>query len=679
MKLPRLLGIEMTRGPLLVVAVLLLLIVGWSASGAEARDDGTPPTQAWTGRWSDEVLDLAATVPVQSQGRVKPLHTWANFALLGTNGRRSCKTADGETISAMEWWLDAAFRPKVGRTHLSILIQDSEVLDALDLGEVSKKKRDRYSYDELVPDAKTRDKLRELAGRFHAVDEKQRSAVEDGIVNLESTVSLFEGISRLFAVLRIEPQVDGSDTLKKVFQGEKRVRFTDLLAKAPELVGFLQTQGGGGDPHAGHDHGEGGPKLSADAQAVADILSAAYEATEDGLMMGMLPPTGTVDQEPQWFAIHDVVGFATLRGMIDPAHLEAMRALESMVGSVGSQPQFLESLKEYHKRVQSMADARGEYGKIEQEVALYELDPFGKSLVLYLIAFALLAVTWLRPQWRWLEILAWTLLWGTLALHTYGVVQRCLIRERPPISTLYDTVVFITGAGVLSMMLIELMNRRKVALAITPIVGWLGLFIASRYEVLKGTDTMPQLPAVLDTNFWLALHVTCISIGYCAGLLAAIIAHVYVLGKVFRFKSNDQAFYRNVGKMTYGVLCFALLFALVGTILGGIWANDSWGRFWGWDPKENGALLICIAQLAILHGRMGGLFKTFGVCQGAILGGTVVAFSWWHVNHLGVGLHSYGFTSGIIRGLAIFYGVEAAVMLAGLYAWMRDRPRVVTA
>jgi len=679
MKLPRLLDIEATRAPIVIGLVLLLLAGAWSIGSADAKDDGTPATQAWTGRWSDEVLDLAATIPVQSQGRVKPLHTWANFALLGTNGRRSCKTADGETISAMEWWLDATFRPRVGRTHLSILIQDSEVLDALDLGDVSKKKRDRYSYDELVPDAKTRNKLRELAQRFHDVDEKERSLVEDGIVNLESTVSLFEGLTRMFAVFRFEPEVDGSETLRQVFKGEKRARFTELLAKSAELVAFMQKETGAADPHAGHGHGGGDAAPSEDAKAVGDLLSSAYEASDNGLMIGMLPPSATIDQEAQWYAIHDVVGFATLRGMVDPAQLEALRALESMVGSVGNQAQFLESLKTYHQKVRSMAEKRGEYSKIEQEVSLYELDPFGKSLVLYIIAFVLLAVTWLRPQWRWLELLAWGMLWATLVLHTYGVVQRCLIRERPPISTLYDTVVFITGAGVLSMLLIEHMNRRKVALALTPIVGFLGLFIASRYEVLKGTDTMPQLPAVLDTNFWLALHVTCISIGYCAGLLAGIIAHVYVLGKVFRFKADDQAFYRNVGKMTYGVLCFALLFSLVGTILGGIWANDSWGRFWGWDPKENGALLICIAQLAILHGRMGGLFKTFGVCQGAILGGTVVAFSWWHVNHLGVGLHSYGFTSGIIRGLAIFYGIEAAVMLAGLYAWLRDRPRPVTA
>ena len=111
-------------------------------------------------------------------------------------------------------------------------------------------------------------------------------------------------------------------------------------------------------------------------------------------------------------------------------------------------------------------------------------------------------------------------------------------------------------------------------------------------------------------------------------------------------KADDT--YRAVAKMTYGMLGFALFFSVVGTILGGIWANESWGRFWGWDPKENGALLFCLSQLAILHARLGGLLKPFGVAMATILQGGVVAFSWWGVNLLGIGLHSYGFTAGIL-------------------------------
>ncbi len=144
--------------------------------------------------------------------------------------------------------------------------------------------------------------------------------------------------------------------------------------------------------------------------------------------------------------------------------------------------------------------------------------------------------------------------------------------------------------------------------------------------------------AVLDTNFWLATHVTAITVGYSAGMLAA------ALGELLPRRSRPSAsaarsasFYAGLGRMVYGVLCFGVIFSTVGTILGGIWANDSWGRFWGWDPKENGALLIVLSQLVILHARMGGYLKEHGVCAAAALGGTVVAFSWFGVNLLGVG------------------------------------------
>jgi hypothetical protein len=113
---------------------------------------------------------------------------------------------------------------------------------------------------------------------------------------------------------------------------------------------------------------------------------------------------------------------------------------------------------------------------------------------------------------------------------------------------------------------------------------------------------------------------------------------------------------------------------VVGTILGGVWANDSWGRFWGWDPKENGALMICLWEIAMLHARMGGYLKDFGFCLASIFGGIVVAFSWWGVNLLGIGLHSYGFTSGISLALNIFYGSQLVVLgLGAVVMWQEHR------
>ena len=121
-----------------------------------------------------------------------------------------------------------------------------------------------------------------------------------------------------------------------------------------------------------------------------------------------------------------------------------------------------------------------------------------------------------------------------------------------------------------------------------------------------------------------------------------------------------------ISKMVYGIVCFATLFSFVGTVLGGIWADQSWGRFWGWDPKENGALLIVLWNAIILHARWGGLVRERGIMNLCVFGNIVTSFSWFGVNMLGVGLHSYGFMDSASTWLMIFYSSQLAIMAIGM-------------
>ncbi len=124
-------------------------------------------------------------------------------------------------------------------------------------------------------------------------------------------------------------------------------------------------------------------------------------------------------------------------------------------------------------------------------------------------------------------------------------------------------------------------------------------------------------------------------------------------------------------RMTYGIVCFALFFSFFGTVLGGLWADDSWGRFWGWDPKENGALIIVLWNALILHARWGGMIRARGFAILAVLGNVATAWSWFGVNELGIGLHSYGFTEGVLRSLLIYVFSQLMIVVIGL-AMMRS-------
>src|SRR5437899_3212166 len=185
-----------------------------------------------------------------------------------------------------------------------------------------------------------------------------------------------------------------------------------------------------------------------------------------------------------------------------------------------------------------------------------------------------------------------------------------------------------------------------------------------------------MLQAVLDTNIWLATHVVAITTGYSAMFLAGMLAIIYVVRGVFTGSLKKQTA-DSLARMTYGVVCFATLFSFVGTVLGGIWADQSWGRFWGWDPKENGALIIVLWNALILHARWGGLVRERGLVNLAIVGNIVTSWSWFGVNMLGIGLHSYGFTAAAFRWLMFFVLSQLALVALGLLprtCWMSFKP-----
>jgi cytochrome c-type biogenesis protein CcsB len=264
-----------------------------------------------------------------------------------------------------------------------------------------------------------------------------------------------------------------------------------------------------------------------------------------------------------------------------------------------------------------------------------------------------------------------------------------VLEARPPVTNLYSSAIFIGWGTMIFGLIIERIYRVGIGSLVGALAGFVTLLIAQNLAI--GGDTMEMLRAVLDTNFWLATHVVVITLGYASTFFAGLLAILYIFLGLFtrnltqklapvpesdaraRTKGRAQAVKtpqvelgKALSRMVYGVLCFATLFSFVGTVLGGIWADQSWGRFWGWDPKENGALLIVLWNALILHARWGGLVRDRGIMNLAVFGNIVTSFSWFGVNMLNIGLHSYGFMDAAFKWLMIFVVSQMAIIGLGL-------------
>jgi cytochrome c-type biogenesis protein CcsB len=308
-----------------------------------------------------------------------------------------------------------------------------------------------------------------------------------------------------------------------------------------------------------------------------------------------------------------------------------------------------------------------ELSKAGAEVFFNRMQPFYNAMVIYVLAGVLVLLFWVNLS----ETLRRTAVWLiglALIIHTTGLVFRMVLEGRPPVTNLYSSAIFIGFGAVVLGMILERFHKNGIGAVVASGIGFITLIIA-HHLALTG-DTMEMMRAVLDTNFWLATHVVVVTLGYASTFVAGFLGVVYVcLGfftnrlttvlstdqaKIGRAAAGGDSFGKTLTRMIYGIVCFATLFSFVGTVLGGIWADQSWGRFWGWDPKENGALIIVLWNALILHLRWGGMIRERGLAACAVVGNIVTSWSWFGVNMLGIGLHSYGFMDAAFWWLIAF-------------------------
>jgi ABC-type transport system involved in cytochrome c biogenesis permease subunit len=230
---------------------------------------------------------------------------------------------------------------------------------------------------------------------------------------------------------------------------------------------------------------------------------------------------------------------------------------------------------------------------------------------------------------------------------------------------MYESVIWVAFGAVLFSLIFELISPRRYHLTAAAAGAIVCLVLADTLPTVLDPSIQPLTP-VLRSNFWLTIHVLSITLGYAAFLLALGLGHI-VLWKSAKKPQEEEAI-EALHDALYRALQVGVLLLAAGTILGGVWANYSWGRFWGWDPKEVWALIALLGYLAILHGRYAGWIRKFGIAAWSVIAFQGVLMAWYGVNYvLGAGLHSYGFGNGGVQYVAVYVVLEVLYVLWATY------------
>ena len=630
-------------------------------------------------------LDLLGQIPVTYEGRVQPLDSFARNTLRQLCDRETVVNREGEKMPAIVWLADGMFGAEDFKDYRTFYMTDPNIKNAIDLPSPKTVILDRKNYVYTVGEIMSREE--EITELIPDPDEKP-----------QASWTLLQ--KRLESLLRSTSLVKSTQFILGPPEQTTSVKYAEFLAglgsstNIPYIVGsndsdkpwrsMAEVMGPGwlssvaGDLKTVDDVAEKIGKESWSDEELAkigmlrtmsspDFLKRMRQTmgpaavrslgTPEGLkeLLAAMPETAKqkmIENERRLRNLQLVPMLTRINGGKREIATAAAPAPENVAllmklkpaYQTGDAETFNQTLETYLASIKTTPPMFYSASTNRLERIYNAASPFYLATVIYISSLVFVFISWSGVAWRGWRLstgrIAVGLLMLGLAIQVVGIAMRVVISDRPPVTNLYSSVLFVSAAGIVIAMLMELFTRMSVGTMLGAVSGLGGLLWAMSMANVDG-DTFTVMVAVLDTTFWLSTHVIMISLGYAATFMAGLLGLVYLFGRVFTPAFHDKQTGRLFSNMVYGVVCFGLLASFFGTVLGGLWGDDSWGRFWGWDPKENGALMIVLWNALILHARWGGLVKERGVAGLAVLGNLIVLWSWKGVNLLGVGLHAY--------------------------------------
>lgn len=661
-------------------------------------------------------LDLLGQLPITYNGRVQPLDSFARHTALKLVKRETVMNRNESSQPAIRWLADLMFQEDGFADYRLFRIEDPEVLASLKLPypmptpERAKHSNLRYTLEEvyntrsqllnLIPVDKdfdeltlTQQRIRTIGAHLQLALTAEKTLGNPGAApdHLLERLDMAKFDAKTQGAPLIVPSDDPQQPWTSLTQLEHQAWIADLakkhsakttdeltakllesdvlpglrkemirssaiarLLESPEALEVFTKQFGESDPKKlerimSEKAWDSIPATLREPVEAAAAPMVDLELTQLQPRLSQLLSSGLVAANGSAGPIHTISKYGELLLKLRPAY-EADDAAT-----------FNRTLTEYLALVKSNPPTEASLLGLATERWYNGFAPFYLSMVLYLVAMLIGMIAWIVWEGPLSRAACGLLMLGFL-IQVVGLIARVMISGRPPVTNLYSSFLFVSAVVVLGLVLLEIWQRLRVGYVLAGATGFLGLMAAWNLSLNDG-DTFAVLEAVLDTQFWLATHVVCISIGYGATMIAAALGMAYVVMGMLS-PAMDKSSRRIFANVIYGVICFGLVTSFFGTVLGGLWADDSWGRFWGWDPKENGALMIVLWNAVSLHARWGGMIRERGLAALAILGGVVTMWSWKGVNAMGVGLHAYGGTEDKTMLYFIALGLISSLIAA---------------
>ncbi|MCH8540664.1 MAG: cytochrome c biogenesis protein CcsA [Opitutales bacterium] len=339
-------------------------------------------------------------------------------------------------------------------------------------------------------------------------------------------------------------------------------------------------------------------------------------------------------------------------------------------GGEGRSTSFAEAVGQFKEAQAGMAPDRMLSPMAVRTEILYETwMPYRWAAAFSFLSALLIGLSWYKGR-RFGIVGGHALAVSALLLMILGMAARVIISGRAPVTNMYETVLWVAMGALLFALIFEWRYRARYFLvSAAPLAGFM-LILSESAPVILDPTIAPLVPVLRD-NFWLTTHVLTVTISYAAFALSFALGH-FILGKQI-LKGGKLSINEELYTYIYRTLQIGVVLLLTGVLLGAVWANYSWGRFWDWDPKETASLVALLGYIAVLHGRFAGWWKGFGFTVGAVVGFQGIILCWYGVNFIwGAGLHSYGFGSGGIGFMVGFVLFEAAFVTLALlrrYVW----------